>query len=114
LFTITWAVELNILSRISPWNPFKRESAIINAATPMAMPIMETNEIIEINELFLPFNKYRLAINNSNFIFLASGGQGEGAWRLAHSVNRIIRFALCAFRFAHSPPQKLLIVYISL
>jgi hypothetical protein len=39
----------------------------------------------------------------------AARGKAHGAWRIAHSVNCIIRFALCALRFARTPPQKLLI-----
>jgi cytochrome c biogenesis protein CcdA len=46
----------------------------------------------------------------------AARGKAHGAWRLAHSDNRIIRFAPCALRFApcalrfaHIPPQKLFI-----
>jgi hypothetical protein len=39
----------------------------------------------------------------------AARGKAHGAWRLAHSVNCIIRFALCALRFARIPLQKLLI-----
>jgi hypothetical protein len=36
--------------------------------------------------------------------------EAHGAWRFAHGVNLIIRFAPCALRFAHSPPQKLFIM----
>jgi hypothetical protein len=32
----------------------------------------------------------------------ATRGNAHGAWRFAHSVNRITRFAPCALRFAHS------------
>jgi xanthine dehydrogenase FAD-binding subunit len=39
----------------------------------------------------------------------AARGKAHGAWRLAHSVNCIIRFAPCALRFARPPLQKLLI-----
>jgi hypothetical protein len=39
----------------------------------------------------------------------AARGKAHRAWRLAHSVNCIIRFAPCALRFANSPLQKLLI-----
>jgi hypothetical protein len=44
-------------------------------------------------------------------IFLppAARGKAHGAWRFAHSTNRIIRFAPCALRYAHNPLQKLLI-----
>jgi hypothetical protein len=40
----------------------------------------------------------------------AARGKAHGAWRLAHSANRIIRFAPCALRYAHTPPQKLFII----
>ncbi len=39
----------------------------------------------------------------------AARGKAHGAWRFAHSVNSVIRFAPCAWRFAHIPLQKLLI-----
>jgi penicillin-binding protein 1C len=39
----------------------------------------------------------------------ATRGKAHGAWRFAHSVNRIFRFAPCALRFARIPPQKLFI-----
>jgi hypothetical protein len=40
----------------------------------------------------------------------AARGKAHRAWRLAHSVDCIVRFALCALRFARILPQKLLIV----
>jgi hypothetical protein len=42
----------------------------------------------------------------------AARGKAHGAWRFAHSVNRIICFAPCALRFAHTPPQKLFILFL--
>jgi hypothetical protein len=36
----------------------------------------------------------------------AARGKAHGAWRIVHSV---FCFAPCALRFAHNPPQKLLI-----
>jgi hypothetical protein len=44
------------------------------------------------------------------FAFGYQGRKSHRAWRLAHSVNCIIRFAPCALRFANSPLQKLLII----
>jgi hypothetical protein len=41
--------------------------------------------------------------------YSTSGGQGGGAWRFAHIINCMIRFAPCALRFAHNPLKKLLI-----
>ena len=41
-------------SRISFWKPLIRDRAMISAATPMAMPRMETREMMEMNEFFRP------------------------------------------------------------
>ena len=35
----------------------------------MAIPMIETREIMDIKEFFLPFSKYLRAIKNSNFTF---------------------------------------------
>jgi hypothetical protein len=57
LFIIIWAVELRILLLISLRNPLIRERAMIKAATPMAIPMIETSEMMEIKELFCPFKR---------------------------------------------------------
>jgi signal transduction histidine kinase/ligand-binding sensor domain-containing protein/ActR/RegA family two-component response regulator len=42
----------------------------------------------------------------------ATRGEAHGAWRFAHSANRIIRFAPCALRYPRTPPQKLLFIFV--
>jgi hypothetical protein len=49
-----WADELRMRSRMSLWKPLIRARAMIRAATPMAMPRMETSEMIEMKEFLRP------------------------------------------------------------
>jgi hypothetical protein len=49
------------------------------------------------------------SLTSGDYEFFASGGQGEGAWRLALGAQRQLYYSLCALRFARIPLQKLLI-----
>ncbi len=56
----TWAMALSMLSLTSFWKPFITDNTMISAATPSAMPSMDTSEMNEMNALRRPARPARV------------------------------------------------------